>query len=278
MAVIAMTREMGSLGKDVALGLSQDLGLDVVQHELVGHVAEKMHVRESSVNRFLEGKANLFERWDINEQELSLYTTEEILDIAAKGNVLIRGWGAAYVLRRVSHVACIRVCASEKLRAKTLMQRIGIKDERIALREIRKSDAAHARVMSHLFNADYRNALNYDLILNTEHVPVPDCIDLLERLVSKESFRETDASRMILEDMRLSAHVRSALRANPETSRPNPSFQVEVVPGTGRVVLTGVAYSESFRREAEKVACACDGVSGVDNQLIVVDNRHVAMS
>ncbi len=278
MTVIAMTREMGSLGKDVALGLAQDLGLSIVQHELVGHVAEKMHLRESSVNRFLEGKASLFERWDINEQELSLYTTEEILDIAAKGNVLIRGWGAAYVLRRVAHVACIRVCAPEKLRVQNLMQRIGIKDEKIALREIHKSDAAHARVMSHLFNADYRNAVNYDLILNTEHIPVADCIDLIKRLVSKQSLRETDASRGALEDMRISAHVRSALRANPETSRPNPSFGVEVLPGTGRVVLTGVAYSESFKREAEKVASSCEGVSGVDNRLIVVDNRHVAMS
>ena len=278
MAVIAMTREMGSLGKDVALGLSQDLGLKVVQHELVGQVAEKLHVRESSVNRFLEGKASLFERWDINEEDLSLFTTEEILDIAAKGDVLIRGWGAAYVLRRVSHVACIRVCAPEKLRAKNLMQRIGIEDEKIALREIHKSDAAHARVMSHLFNADYRNATNYDLILNTEHLSVADCIDLIKRLVSMESFRETKASRGVLEDMRIAAHVRAALRANPETSRPNPSFQVEVSPGTGRVILTGVAYSEKFRREAEKAAIACEGVTGVDNRLILVDNRHVSSS
>ncbi len=278
MAVIAMTREMGSLGKDVALGLSKELGLRLVQHELVGHLAEKMHVRESSVNRFLEGKASLFERWGIDEQEFSLYTTEEILDIAAEGNVLIRGWGAPYVLRRVQHVACIRICASEKFRARTLMRRIGIKDENIALREIRKSDSAHARVMSHLFNADYRNALNYDLVLNPERVSVADCIDVIKHLVSRESFKKTDASARVLEDMRISAHVRAALRANPGTSRPNPSFQVEVVPGTGRVVLTGVAYSQDFRREAEQLAAACSGVTGVDNQLIVVDNRHVSMS
>ena len=277
MTVIAMTREMGSLGKDVALGLAEELGLRLVQHELVGHLAEKMHVRESSVNRFLEGKASLFERWGIDEQDLSLYTTEEILDVAARGNVLIRGWGATYVLRKVSHVVCVRICASEKLRAKHLMQRIGIKDEKIALREIHKSDAAHAQVMSHLFNADYRKATNYDLTLNTEHVPVPDCVDLIKHLAAKDRYRETDESRRVLEDMRIGAHVRTALRANPETSRPNPSFQLEVKPGTGTVVLTGVAYSDRFKQEAEKIAYSCEGVTGVDNRLIVVDNRHVSM-
>ncbi len=278
MTVIAMTREMGSLGKDVALGLAQDLGLRLVQHELVGHLAEKMHVRESSVNRFLEGKANLFERWGIDEQEVSLFTTEEILDIAAGGDVLIRGWGAAYILRKVRHVACIRVCASEKFRARNLMQRIGIKDEKIARREVQKSDAAHARVMSQLFNADYRDALNYDLVLNSEYVPVADCVELIKQMVAMECFRETEASKAALQDMRITAHVRSALRANPETSRPNPSFQVEVLPGTGRVILSGVAYSENFRREAERMAIACEGVTGVDNRLIVVDNRHVSAS
>ena len=41
----------GSLGRDVALGLADRLGLDLVQHELVEHIAEKMHMQEGSVNR-----------------------------------------------------------------------------------------------------------------------------------------------------------------------------------------------------------------------------------
>ena len=83
MTVITMTREMGSLGRDVALGLADRLGLDLVQHELVEHIAEKMHMQESSVNRFLEGKASLLERWGINENDMSLYTAEELLQVAS---------------------------------------------------------------------------------------------------------------------------------------------------------------------------------------------------
>ena len=41
MTVVAMTREMGSLGKDVASGLAERLNLTVVHHELVErHLAE----------------------------------------------------------------------------------------------------------------------------------------------------------------------------------------------------------------------------------------------
>ncbi len=92
MTVIAMTREMGSFGKDVAIGLIDTLGLDIVHHELVErHLAERMNLGESSVHRFLEGRPSMLERWKIDGKRLSRYSAEEILERAAKGNVLIRG-------------------------------------------------------------------------------------------------------------------------------------------------------------------------------------------
>jgi hypothetical protein len=55
MAVIAMTREMATLGKDVGVGLAERLRLTVVHHELAEHdIAERADIRESEVHRFLE--------------------------------------------------------------------------------------------------------------------------------------------------------------------------------------------------------------------------------
>ena len=63
MPVIAMTREMGSGGREVAAAVAARLGLTVVLHELVEHdLAEHMHVRESAVHHRLEGGATLRER------------------------------------------------------------------------------------------------------------------------------------------------------------------------------------------------------------------------
>ena len=91
MAIIAMTREMATLGRDVASGLAERLGLTVVHHELVAHdIAERSGMRESEVQRFLEGGASLLQRWRIDRARMSRYTAEEILELAVKGNVLIR--------------------------------------------------------------------------------------------------------------------------------------------------------------------------------------------
>ena len=95
MTVIAMPREMGTLGKDVALGVAEQLGIEVVHHELVEReIAGRMDIGESAVHQFLEGTPSLWDRWKIDSKKLSRYTAEEMLALAAKGNVLIRGWGA----------------------------------------------------------------------------------------------------------------------------------------------------------------------------------------
>ena len=94
MTVIAMTREIGSLGKDVATGVAAALGLDVVHHELVEHhVAEKLKTSDALVHRYLDGDASFIERWRIDGAKLSRFTAEEVLEQAGRGNVVIRGWG-----------------------------------------------------------------------------------------------------------------------------------------------------------------------------------------
>ena len=76
MSVIAMTREMGTRGKDVAAKLANELGIEVVHHELVeNHLADRLHLQASAVHRFLEGEASLWERWQI-ELETTLTVFE----------------------------------------------------------------------------------------------------------------------------------------------------------------------------------------------------------
>ena len=45
MTVIAMTQEMASLGKDVALGVAEALTLQLVRHEVGDMVAGRMQVK-----------------------------------------------------------------------------------------------------------------------------------------------------------------------------------------------------------------------------------------
>lgn len=208
MAVIAMTREMGSLGKDVAAELAREIGLRLVYHEIVDNLAQKMRLPESAVLRFVQGRAGLVERWQSDMDRLSLYTAEEVLELALAGNLVIRGWGATCLLRPVSHVLCVRVCAPFDLRAQRIRERVGFERLEQAAEEVRRSDRAHADTMRRRFGIDWRDPAGYDLVLNTERVPVGDCVQQIRRLVESPGYRPTPGSRARLRE--LCAAARSA--------------------------------------------------------------------
>ena len=183
MPVITMTQEMATLGKDVALGVCEEFGLEQVRHEVGDVVAGRMHVKKSLIRRLREGKAGTIERWAADEKTISIFTAEEIFDLAVKGNVLIRGWGATLWLRPVSHIPAIQVCAPMSLRVSRLMGRLETDDENLARKEIRADDAARATRMSEHFDVDWGDPALYDLTLNTERISMSTQLEIEIRSV-----------------------------------------------------------------------------------------------
>jgi cytidylate kinase len=265
MPVIAMNHEMGSQGMFVAEGLAAQLGLSMVHHEVVDYVAEKMHARKSTVRRFLEGKAGMLERWSTDENSLAVYKAEEILDLAAKGNVLIRGWGATYLLRRIPHVVSVRVCAPVERRVKLLMERLDT-DEEFAREEIRRSDTAHVANMQHQFGVTWGDPLLYDIVLNTERVSIASCIEQVKLLAKRQEFQETAASRVQLEILTLEYHIRSALQSNPATAEVEITINVD----DGKIVLQGIVLSEEEKRATGETTAKVAGVKKVENKLKIM--------
>ena len=269
MAVIAMTREMGSRGKEVAQRLAQQMGLTLILHEVVEHeLAEHMHVPESAVHHLLEGGATLRERWQIGSKRLAHYTATEILDLARKGNVLIRGWGACVLLRGVPHIARIRVCAPMEVREQGVMERLDLKERAAARREIERNDAAHKRILQVAFGADREDPLLYDLVLNTERTTIETCVKLVRDLVESPEFCETEASRALLEDKALEAHIRIKLRERFTAG--TGVTGVEATANGGKVVLSGTAIHTTLAAEACKIVGAIAGVKEVQNRIVVV--------
>src|SRR5215471_6272049 len=196
MTVIAMTRQMGCLGTEVAAGIANRLGLKLIHSEIVANnVAERLGVGEDTVLRYVDGSASLFERWAINRRKLSRYTAEEILSIAQHGNVLIRGWGAATLLRDMPHVISVRVCASMNFRTRIMMERLRTKDAESVRHGLERFDAAHARALRASFDVEQEDPLLYHIVLNTDRLPVGACVDAVCQLVEHPRYRDRTTTR-----------------------------------------------------------------------------------
>jgi cytidylate kinase len=254
---------MGSLAKDVAQQLADELHLSTLRHEVAEHVAQKMHVPRSLINRLREGNAGTIERLRADRAGLAVYSAEEVLETAARGDVVLRGWGATCLLHTVPHVVCVRVTRPMKQRVEWLMKSLDTDDAESAEAEIRRSDQAHAARMHEQFGVTWGDPLLYDLVLNTERLSVDSCVQQIKALVARPEFAETPASVALLQNMAVQARVRAALRAD-ETTR---GVDVTVESDAGKLVLRGIVADAREKDASAAVAAAVVGVVSVDNQL-----------
>jgi cytidylate kinase len=269
MTVIAMTREMGTRGKDVAAVLADTLGIEVVHHELVErHLAERLHTNESAVHRFLEGKTSLWERWNVDAKRLSRFSAEEVLELAAKGNVIIRGWGAAKLLADVQHVICVRIYDRMANRTTEMMRRLEIRDESVARHEIERNDDAHARTIQRQFGKDWRDPSSYDMILNSGRMPIDACVRQIRLLADNPAYEETDQSRAKLQDKLIEARVRTLLDEVIAATPYGNGLRVDAKEGV--VTLSGVLTDKDSAKAITSKVSSVKGIVSVNNDVHVV--------
>jgi cytidylate kinase len=270
MPLIAMTREMGSLGKDVAAEVARRVGRHVVHHEIIDNLANKMRLRKSHVMRFLEGKSGIWERMTTDKTSLSIYTADEIFALAEDEHIgVIRGWGAAHLLRMCPHVIAVRVCAPFEVRVKRMLERLNTDDRDFVENEIRLSEEAHGAITRRHFGVSWQHSDLYDLVLNTERLSVGECANAVMEVIEDSEFQETEESKRVLRNLAVAAHVRSALRQDPRTDK----LRISITADNGIVTLAGLVDNGQDPKDVGDVATLVPGVTDVVNQL-----RRVAAS
>ena len=220
----------------------------------------------SVVIRFLEGKAGIWERMTTDRTSLSIYTADETLRLVESGRVaVLRGWGAAHLLRPVGHVVCVRVCAPFETRVERMMKRLNTDDRAFVQNEIRMSEEAHAAITRRHFGIDWQQPENYDLVLNTERLSVERCVEDILSLIAESRFQETPQSKRAFADLALQTHVRAALRTDPRTAKANVVIEAK----DGRVALDGILEAGIDESDVLEVVENVKGVTEVENKLRV---------
>jgi Cytidylate kinase-like family/BON domain len=187
------------------------------------------------------------------------------------GNVLIRGWGAAALFADMPQVISVRVCTPMALRARLMMERLGINDADATREEIERFDTAHAKTMLASFNVDRDDALLYHMVLNTARMPIDACVKAVCQLVRYPGFQDDAMVRSALADKLLETKVSAAL--SDEIGINDAPAGITVSAANGRITLTAASSSGNLRDKAEKVASRVPGVRAIDNRILSVRPR-----
>jgi cytidylate kinase len=198
MAVITISRELGSEGDKIADLLCEGLGYCRVDKALLMQIAEEAGIDIEAVQeleksftkraRLVSGEmtslyrkqASAFERpGAIDDKTYAEVLVETVKDYARAGEALIVGRGGQMILRDWDNAVHVRLYAPIEVRTSRIAQREGL-DEASALRMVKQSDEQKRQYIRHMHNnADWRNLKYYHLAMDTSRIPPETAAEMI---------------------------------------------------------------------------------------------------
>ena len=189
MAVITISRELGSGGDEVADLLCRTLGYCRMDKAMLSQIAEEAGVDVEAVlakERSVTHKARLvsdamrslyskdpsaFEKQDaMDDQTYARIVRDTMEQYAREGNAVIVGRGGQMILQDWPDALHVHLYAPIELRARRLMERLDI-SEAEAKRRIERSDEQKRQYIRHVRqNANWKNLKYYHLAVDTGRI------------------------------------------------------------------------------------------------------------
>lgn len=184
MPVIALTHEIGTFGWQIAAMIATHLGLDFADQDfLEGRIANRSMSEEHPAGCPHDAADGLGRSLAVDNWSLARHAEDEIRELAAYGNVVVRGWGAPSLLRDTPHVLRVRVVAPPCFRVGVLAAHHPTQSEAELLRLIDGSDTCLASNLEPVLGPEWRSGDFYHLTIGTHEVPIADAVRRIEKLI-----------------------------------------------------------------------------------------------
>jgi len=171
MSVITISRQMGSLGCDVAEAIARCLNYRVVWREVINEAASRAGAPEMALAQIDELDL-LGLRPSHDERKAYQQAVREIMhELVREGNVVIVGRAGQMILRDVENVMHVKIYAPFGLRVARVAEKHNLPLD-AARTQVEKSDQSRARYLQRYYKARWDSPELYDLMINTAHLSV----------------------------------------------------------------------------------------------------------
>ncbi|MFQ5989908.1 MAG: cytidylate kinase family protein [Candidatus Methylomirabilales bacterium] len=269
MPIIAMTKEMGSLGTFIGIEVAKELGYEFIRQDIIREAAREYHALEEKIVEAVEEKPGFFEMFTETARRHHIFVAAEVYESALRERVVIMGRWSTLLLKEVHHAVKIRVCAPLDVRIRRVIERLSI-GEAEAHKRIRHYDEGVSSRIRQFFDAEWADPLLYDLTINTANVSLATGVAQVKKLIEAPEFQATDTSLRGLQNLAMAARVRATLKSHRQTAR----LDVDIVGSDGEVTLRGIVPEALDRQEVERIAKTVPEVRSVKSELIALEEHR----
>ena len=187
---VAISRQAGSMGCEVARQLAEKLGWPLfdkeILHAMAGEDALRQRLYESMDERdvgWLEQLLTPLAKGGFAMHDYFPVLTRTVLMLARGSTAVFLGRAADLILPR-DHGLRIRIVASIENRVKRLAKQLNISEES-ARHEAHKIDRERSDFVRHHYHIEIDDPARCDLTINTDRVPAEDAVELILSLLGR---------------------------------------------------------------------------------------------
>jgi len=187
LAILTISRQMGSLGDEIAEALSRKLDWELIN-------------RNQLIARFFAKSANVREQHLLNESAKFFLTQSQgngtyldvlersLFELAQNQSAILVGFGSQIIFEDDSNSLHIRIIAPEKVRILRIRKQFHISESE-AVKVLDTADRRHKRFVSTVFGINLEDSSLYHLTLNTASLSVDECVAAILALQQEHAER-----------------------------------------------------------------------------------------
>ena len=213
MPIVTISRTFAAGGAPVGRELARRLGAEFLDRNIVAAVAERSGIPEEEASGYDERLPGVWQRVAAAlattagemampplpsdellpaaavEERLAKITRAVIEEAAARGNAVIVGRGASFIIGRRPDALHVHLHAPLDARIRYLLMRIeeipeDTRPDAASLKELcRTVDARRGEYLRHQFGVNWLDVTHYDLAIDTGTFSVEEAVDLVELAV-----------------------------------------------------------------------------------------------
>lgn len=263
MAVITISRQVGSLGTEIAQAVARELHYEYIDKDKIGQALVGYGLPVTAVEKFDEKEPSFWDSWQVQKRRFLHFLQAAIYDFASQGDVVIMGRGGQVLLRNLPGILHVRVVAPFAIRVRRVVEREK-GEEGVVAEMLRRSDRDSAGFIRFFFDADWDDPGLYDLVINTQKFSEDSALKAIMDLVLSPEMKESEkAMKKTLADGVLVRKAEAALLDLLESDIGHIFIKAE----GGVVTLEGSVISVGHKESCQEIVSRIPGVKKVENRL-----------
>ncbi len=266
MAIITISRELAAMGDETALELAKLLNYTLVDRGRIEANIASYGFNGSQFSRYDERKPGFLASLSRGRDNYLHFLKMAMFAEASRGNCIMVGRGAGDILKHVPGVVSLFLTAPYEIRVERVKSYFHCDDKR-AKQIIEQNDRDREGFHRYFFDADWTDACNYHLCINTGNFHPMLSAKIVKGLLDEYIDKETeDQALKRIQNLMLAQQVIHHILLEKNIA----VHFLEAEVSESKVTLFGVVASQALAEAVASAAQEVDSIEEVQSELQVV--------